>query len=138
MMKRTILGIIGATLCLLLTTQCRFEVIDEIGKWNPIEVNRNEITIPANGGSTIVTMYNYREWWIDDVQDYDGRYTTNRRIYDDRTQVNTDWYSLEVPTQDRHTLIIRVDANLTGEPRKIVIDMTVGNSFEKIYVWQNR
>lgn len=38
------------------------------GDWDPIKTDCREITVPPQGGSAVVTMKNYKGWWISTVQ----------------------------------------------------------------------
>ena len=60
------------------------------GDWDPIKTDCREITVPPQGGSAVVTMKNYKGWWISTVQ-YEGRKPDDSRrgfrIYEVRKRV---------------------------------------------------
>ena len=58
------------------------------GDWDPIKTDCREITVPPQGGSAVVTMKNYKGWWISTVQ-YEAKGDSRRgfRIYEVRKRV---------------------------------------------------
>lgn len=61
------------------------------GDWDPIKTDCREITVPPQGGSAVVTMKNYKGWWISTVQ-YEAKgenlcHGRGFRIYEVRKRV---------------------------------------------------
>ena len=81
------------------------------GDWDPIKTDCREITVPPQGGSAVVTMKNYKGWWISTVQ------------YEAKGE------NLMIHGEDFGFMKFE-------KPRKIGIGMTVGDAFTSIDITQ--
>ena len=123
---------------------------DRDGRWPAILLDRPEVNLPSEGGTIVVSMLNYKSWWINGgysaepdeegvwrpVEDYifatssDGEQTT-----DDILEGN--WFHAVVPKKGlSHQVRITVDQNYLAKPRHAVIEMDVGDAFTTIKVNQ--
>ena len=91
---------------------------DEVeGKWDPIELDKYELSFTSEGGEDRVTSLNYDFLWLaDDVQD-------------------GEWYRASIPNEG-NTLVVTVDPNDSAEPREAKIGLTVGDVFIDVKVYQ--
>lgn len=120
------------------------------GRWPAILLDRPEVNLPSEGGTIVVSMLNYKSWWINGgysaepdekgvwrpVEDYifatssDGEQTT----YD---ILEGNWFHAVVPNKGlSHQVRITVDQNYLAKPRHAVIEMDVGDAFTTIKVNQ--
>lgn len=107
------------------------------GDWDPIKTDCREITIPPQGGSAVVTMKNYKGWWI-----YAIRYAANgeNRTIDGEEfefgKFKNEWCEIIVPSESPNKLYVALKENDGREPRKIDVGMTVGDAFAGIMITQ--
>lgn len=102
------------------------------GDWDPIKTDCREITVPPQGGSAVVTMKNYKGWWISTVQ-YEAK-GENLMIHGEDfgfMKFENEWCEIVVPSESPNKLYIALKENDGREPRKIGIGMTVGRCFHK-------
>lgn len=107
------------------------------GDWDPIKTDCREITVPPQGGSAVVTMKNYKGWWISTVQ-YEAK-GENRMIHGEDfgfMKFENEWCEIVVPSESPNKLYVALKENGSREPRKIGIGMTVGDAFTSIYITQ--
>lgn len=96
-----------------------------------------EITVPPQGGSAVVTMKNYKGWWISTVQ-YEAK-GENLMIHGEDfgfMKFENEWCEIVVPSESPNKLYIALKENDGREPRKIGIGMTVGDAFTSIDITQ--
>ena len=120
------------------------------GRWPAILLDRPEVNLPSEGGTIVVSMLNYKSWWINGgysaepdeegvwqpVEDYiyatssDGEQTT----YD---ILEGNWFHAVVPNKGlSHQVRITVDQNYLAKPRHAIIEMEAGDAFTSIKVNQ--
>lgn len=119
------------------------------GNWPAIQLDKQEVVFPSEGGMDSVAMLNYSSWWINGgysaapdeegvwrrIGDYfyasssDGAYT-----YD---ILEGDWFHAFVPDKGMsNKLIISADANILACPRYAIIEMECGDVFTTIKLFQ--
>ena len=94
-------------------------------------------TVPPQGGSAVVTMKNYKGWWISTVQ-YEAK-GENLMIHGEDfgfMKFENEWCEIVVPSESPNKLYIALKENDGREPRKIGIGMTVGDAFTSIDITQ--
>lgn len=91
---------------------------DEVeGKWDPIELDKYELSFTSEGGEDRVTSLNYDFLWLaDDVLD-------------------GEWYRASIPNEG-NTLVVTVYPNDSTEPREAKIGLTVGDAFTDVKIYQ--
>lgn len=91
---------------------------DEVeGNWDPIELDKYELSFTSEGGEDRVTSLNYDFLWLaDDFQD-------------------GEWYRASIPNEG-NTLVVTVDPNDSAEPREATIGLTVGDAFVDVKIYQ--
>lgn len=111
----------------------------EDGDWDPIKTDCREITIPPQGGSAVVTMKNYKGWWISTVQ-YEAS-GEKRMIHGEDfgfMKFESEWCEIIVPSGSPNKLYVALKKNDGREIRKIDVCMTVGDAFAGIWITQGR
>lgn len=123
--------------CLLAIAASAVSCTREDGDWDSIKTDCREITIPPLGGSAVVTMKNYKGWWISTVQyEVNGE---NRMIHGEDfgfMKFENEWCEIVVPSENQNKLYVALKENAGLEPRKIDVTMTVGDAFAKIGITQ--
>ena len=78
------------------------------GDWDPIKTDCREITVPPQGGSAVVTMKNYKGWWIFTVQ-YEAKgenlmiHEVRKRVVRNRRAVRKSEQIVYRPERERWT-----------------------------------
>jgi hypothetical protein len=120
------------------------------GLWPPIELDKNEIHFPAEGGVETITALNYESWWInngyEDAWNEDGEVKYLNFVYSTASDSSCEcpfdileggWYHAVVPDKcTSNQMVITVDENLTGTPRKAYINMEAGDAFVTVTIYQ--
>ena len=130
------------------------------GNTNPksrggIQVDKDYVCFPLDGGEEVVTCLNHEKWWIVDFTDLiivDGEWQIENSFSkdllldpekwkfeyaDDWLQLDGCWYSVSVPqTSGCAKLLISVAPNETGISRKLFVEMECGNWFKTITIEQ--
>lgn len=120
------------------------------GGWPPIKLDKSEVHFTADGGEETVTATNYSGWWINggyEVRKDDGGLEYIYYIHSDSTDgqnaytydiLDGEWYKASVPNKGQgNKLIITVDKNVSGTPRKATIDMQSGDAFTTVKISQD-
>lgn len=135
-MKR-ILILLTAVACL-----CGCEQKD--GDWEPMRLDKQELTFSSEGGEQVVTVTNYSRWRISGAYDDNNKQNYIFPTSTDGEEAYTydildgGWYRVTVPDKGRsNTVVISVDPKDTAKPRMAIIDMTAGDVFTQISVAQN-
>ena len=112
------------------------------GAWDPIELDKNHVDFPQEGGQNTVSALNYTTWWIN------GGYETSPQEYVHATSsegeeactydvLDGGWYHILVPDKGKsNTVIITVDPHDDTKPRHATIEMQAGNAFTKFSISQ--
>lgn len=107
------------------------------GDWDPIKTDCREVTVPPQGGSTVVTMKNYKRWWISAIRyETDGEKRTIAGEEFGFEKFGNEWCEIVVPSENPNTLYVALKENRGQKSRKIGIGMTVGDAFTGIEVTQ--
>ncbi len=123
--------------CLLAIATSAVACTREDGDWDPIKTDCREITVPPQGGSAVVTMKNYKGWWIYAIQ-----YAANgeNRTIDgwefEFEKFKNEWCEIIVPSESPNKLYVALKDNDGLETRKIDVGMTVGDAFTCIKIMQ--
>lgn len=114
------------------------------GDWEPMKLDKQQLTFTSEGGEEVVTVTNYTVWWISGAYNDNNRQNYILPTSTDGEEAYTydildgGWYRVMVPDKGRsNTAVISVDPNDTAKPRTTTIDMTSGDIFTKIHVTQN-
>jgi len=124
--KKTAISLIAL---LATTISCTKESKD--GDWEQMKLSKNEIVIPAEGGTDSIKVKNYSSWWISSVQLYKNYYC------DDYHSTKADWMEIVVPDDKRNWVYVTVCENTTDSLRKANLVMTAGDIFTDISIIQN-
>lgn len=109
----------------------------EDGDWDPIKTDCREVTVSLQGGSAVVTMKNYKRWWISAIRyETDGEKRTIAGEEFGFEKFGNEWCEIAVPSENPHTLYVALKENSGQKPRKIGIGMTVGDAFTGIDITQ--
>lgn len=123
--------------CLLAIAASAVSCTREDGDWDPIKTDCREITVPPQDGSAVVTMKNYKGWWISTVQ-YEAN-GENQMIHGEDfgfMKFENEWCEIVVPSESPNKLYVALKKNDGRETRKIDVVMTVGDVFAKIGITQ--
>jgi hypothetical protein len=120
---------------------CEKQIAD--GDWDPIEVNKETLNFPKEGGVDSVYTQNYASWWIcsgDQGETGNHIEPTTIKGEDGKTyqQIDGDWFKVTVLRQKPHsnTAVVWVMKNDTDSTRQAGFCMTVGDSFKYISIYQ--
>ena len=114
-----------------------------LDKWDPIELDKQELTFSSNGGEQTISALNYPTWWINGA--YEGDIfsthnfvyaTTSDTLKDFKDILDGEWYHAEIPKEKSNRLVITVYENTTSTPRQASINMQAGNAFAYIKIHQ--
>lgn len=112
---------------LFLSSSCEEVILD--GAWDPIELDKNHVNFPKEGGQNTVSALNYNHWWISG-----GYESADTYSYD---VLDGGWYHVLVPDKGKsNTVIITVDPNDDVNPRDAIIQMQAGNAFTSFSISQ--
>lgn len=130
---------------------CVVERFSPDGQWDPIQLNKKEVTFATQGGVDTVVALNYESWWInggyEGTKQVQGELVYINRVEPESTGSNRfvvlndtlegGWYHAVVPEKSRsNRLIIKVDPNTTGRSRKATIEMEAGDAFTSVKIVQ--
>lgn len=120
---------------------CEKQIPD--GDWDPIEVNKETLNFPKEGGVDSVYTQNYASWWIcsgDQGETGNHIEPTTIKGEDGKTyqQIDGEWFKVTVLRQKTHsnTAVVWVMKNDTDSTRQAGFCMTVGDSFKYISIYQ--
>ncbi len=116
-----------------------------LDKWDPIELDKQELTFSSKGGVQTISALNYPTWWINGA--YEGDiFSTDNFVYATSSDTLTyfkdildgEWYHAEIPKEKsaNNRLVITVYENTTSTPRQASINMQAGNAFAYINIHQ--
>ena len=140
---------------IVLTVFCAISCISEDleGNWDPIQVDREHpmLLFSVAGGCDTIRLLNYEGWdWIEVMEEVDGfdyvndeyRTTMIYRHPDKNGDVSTrnvitgEWYSVQIPEENRKVLVVQCNENVSNFPRNLTISVVVGDVEGKVYVQQ--
>lgn len=137
----------------LLTGFCVISCVSEDieGNWDPIQVDREHpiLLFSAAGGCDTIRLQNYQGWDLLEVEEEtkdvaDDEYIS-RTVYrypdkngDAKTRnvITSEWYSVQIPEENRKILIVKCNENISSFPRELTISVVVGDVEGKVYVQQ--
>jgi hypothetical protein len=111
---------------------------DPIGKWDDnIKLSVKNVEFAAKGDS--VTIKTEGDWWWINGISINGISSVyyNRESIDlesDSYIIEGDCYTVE--RRDKNTLFVRMNENLTGKERKMIIDLEAGDYFDSVGIKQ--
>ena len=123
----------------LVSISCEKQIPD--GVWDPIEVNKETLNFPKEGGVDSVYTQNYTSWWISSgYQGEPGNHIepTTIKGEDGKTyqQIDGEWFKVTVLRPHSNTAVVWVKKNDTDSTRQAGFCMTVGDSFKYISIYQ--
>lgn len=123
----------------LVSISCEKQIPD--GEWDPIEVNKETLNFPKEGGVDSVYSQNYTSWWISSgYQGEPGNHIepTTIKGEDGKTyqQIDGEWFKVTVLRPHSNTAVVWVKKNDTDSTRQAGFCMTVGDSFKYISIYQ--
>lgn len=108
------------------------------GDWDPIKTDCREITVPPQGGSAVVTMKNYKGWWISTVQ-YEAK-GENLMIHGEDfgfMKFENEWCEIVVPSESPNKLLYRPERERwTGAEENRYRNDGQGDAFTSIDITQ--
>ena len=112
------------------------------GLWDPIETDRNGISLPSSGGTDTFHLKNYSMWWLSEVDAREN--DTTIHYYRDLCHDNDTadwtaqgkWFNLWIPNENRRLLIVHCTPNTNNDYRTLSIFVTVGDSFKTLQASQ--
>lgn len=113
------------------------------GLWPPIQLDRPEVNLPSKGGTIVISMLNYKSWWIacgySAEPDAEGVWQRiGDYIYGTTSVLDSNWFHAAVPNDGQSPqLVITVDENTLEKPRYAVIMMESGDVFTTIKISQS-
>ena len=134
----------------LLLNACIVERFSPDGQWEPIKLNKNEVSFLAQGGVDTVIALNYDQWWITGAHE-GTKHVQGELVYINHVEpesttggyivlndtIDGGWYHAVVPDRSRsNRLIIKVDPNNSIIARKATIEMECGDAFTSIHITQ--
>ena len=141
-MKRFVYAI-ALVATMFFASSCEETIFENVGDWDPIELDKTHVNFPPEGGQNTVSALNYSRWWIS------GGYESSYQDYIHATSSGGDetctydvldggWYHVIVPDKGKsNTIIITVDPlSGDGNPREAIIEMQAGDAFTKISIAQ--
>lgn len=141
---------IAFILLTLLLSSCVIERFSPDGQWEPIKLNKKELSFSAQGGVDTVIALNYNSWWITGAHEgtkhvqgelvyinyVEPESTSGHMVLNDT--IDGGWYHAVVPDKSRsNRLIIKVDPNTSIIARKATIEMECGDAFTSIQITQD-
>lgn len=143
-MKKTFCLIAIAATLLAVLCACNKEEIIECpdGLWDPIETDRNVMSLPSVGGTDTFHLKNYSRWWLSAVNAREN--DTTIHYYKDLCQENDSadwaargkWFNLWIPNENKKLLIVHCTPNTNNDYRTLSIEVTVGDAFKTFQVSQ--
>lgn len=123
----------------LVSISCEKQIPD--GVWDPIEVNKETLNFPKEGGVDSVYSQNYTSWWISSGyqgESYNHIEPTTIKGEDGKTyqQIDGEWFKVTVLRPHSNTAVVWVKKNDTDSTRQAGFSMTVGDSFKYISIYQ--
>ena len=95
---------------------------DVIGDYKPIEVNKEVMEIPAEGGSDTIRITNVTGWKIYEVSVYvDGQLVEKPEPTQEYILYEGDWYTIKNIDLDK--LVAIVDSTMSGKDYEIKVSM---------------
>ena len=137
----------------VLTVFCVISCISEDieGNWDPIQVDREHsmLLFSAAGGCDTIRLQNYEGWDLIEVKEETNGFANDEYIsktvyrYPDkngdvstRNVITGEWYSVQIPEENRKVLIVQCNENVSNSPRNLTISVVVGDVEGKVYVQQ--
>ena len=113
------------------------------GDWPAIKVNKERASFSKDGGKETIKVKNYDSWWISSACDKTAQ--TEEQAHISPTYVEGEdgqnqqvleggWFG--VVLENKTSAVIMVSANDTGAPRQAALEMTVGDAFKTITIYQ--
>lgn len=134
---------IAATILAALCACNEKEIIEyPDGLWDPIETNRNVMSLPSEGGMDTFQLQNYSKWWLSSVDARENDTTIHyyRSLWQENDTASSSaqgkWFSLWVPNQNQRLLIVKCTPNTDNDFRTLSIVVTVGDAFKTLQVSQ--
>lgn len=108
-----------------------------------MKLDKPKLKFTSEGGVDTVTVKNYTSWWIsvgynlkrdeNGIGTQDGNYYHPTRF----DFLDAEWFQALVPDNGKsNQVIVTVDANTLGKPREAVLEMTAGDIFGTILIYQ--
>ncbi|MBO4605832.1 MAG: BACON domain-containing protein [Bacteroidales bacterium] len=113
------------------------------GNWESMKLDKPKLEFTSEGGVDTVTVKNYTSWWIsvgynlkrdeNGIGTQDGKYYHPTRF----DFLDAEWFQALVPDNGKsNQVIVTVGANTLGKPREAVLEMTAGDIFGTILIYQ--
>ena len=132
-MNKLILFLLG----IILISSCNKE--EPIGKWEDnIKLSTKNVAFEVKSDSVIITTEG-DWWWIDGISLNDSTYSYYNN---ENVNLESDSYIITetnfvVERRDKHTLFIKLDENLTGKERVMIIGLEAGDYFDNVKIKQS-
>ncbi len=117
------------------------------GNWKKMKLDKTEVVFNSEGGEEIVTVLNYSALWLGGAETYrfvNAEWQVDRLFSPQNSDVaitqdvlEGDWIHALVPDKGKsNKVIITVDKNEQGNPRRAYIQITYGDAGAGITVTQ--
>jgi hypothetical protein len=124
-------------LSIILISSCNKE--EPIGKWDDIiKLSTKNVEFGVKPDSVIITTEG-DWWWIDGISLDDSTYSYYNN---ENVNLESDSYIITetnfvVERRDKHTLFIKLDENITGKERVMIIGLEAGDYFDSVTIKQS-
>lgn len=132
---KTVSHIIGCLLMLGVIISCKKE--DEI-KSPDIGLEQSKVIFPALADSVLVKT-KYKSWHVTTVYEYIDTTETDVHSYSYRQENDTiseDWFTMYKVRDEG--IFVKVNENMLGKERKLLIFLATGNIFGQLVIIQNK
>jgi hypothetical protein len=102
-----------------------------------IKLSTKNVEFDATADSVVITTEG-NWWWIDDIFFNDSSYS----FFDENINLESDSYiiigdNFIVERRDRNALFIKLDENITGKERELIIGLQAGDYFDYVIIKQS-
>ena len=115
----------------------------ESGIWHSMTLDKSKLEYVREGGIDSISVTNYTSWWIcggyyikrdeNGISSQDGKYIPRNSS----DSLDASWFRAVVPHKGgSNKVIVTVDPNNSGKNREAIIEMTAGDIFADILIYQ--
>jgi hypothetical protein len=136
-MKKVILLLLG----IVLISSCSDEEGPEGLAGNSVDIiklSTKNVEFGVNADSVLITTEG-NWWWVDEIffNDSSYNYYNNENINLESHSYTIRGDNFIVERRNKNTLFIKLDKNITGEKRELIVGIAAGNYFDDVVVKQS-
>jgi hypothetical protein len=129
-------------LSIVLISSCEKDSIEDdsiAGNWEDnIKLSTKNVEFGVNADSVLITTEG-NWWWVDEIHFNDSSYNYYN---DENINLESTSYTIRadnfiVERRNKNTLFIKLDKNITGEERELIVGIAAGNYFDDVIVKQS-